>query len=414
MSNHLAVATVTATLRNLLQEAVSTDVTGANVTNVHPHDNANLPALGANLYLYQAVPNAALRNRDLPTRTAAGQTVQRPTVALDLHYLLSFYGTESQLEPQRVLGSAARALHARPLLTQDMIQATLDAARLEDPNHYLLASDLADDVERVKLQPMPLDLEALSKLWSVLLQTPYTLSMAYLASAVLIEAEETPRRPLPVRERVIGVSPFQRAHIDAIETEDGATEPIQMGDTIVLRGTQLAGAIAGIRVGVVGGLAPVANSVTPSEAKVALTDPALRAGVVGVQIAYDGGATSNVAALVLRPRVARDGGGNYRVTHDAGAGTIAVVLTPEVEPEQRVELFLNEFRPASGPGRAYRFDAEPATAATDTVTFTVGGVAAGRYLVRVQVSAAETVLDVETDQTSPDYGYYVAPSITLP
>ncbi len=414
MSNHLAVATVTATLRNLLQDAVAGDVTGAQVTTVHPRDNANLPALGANLYLYQAVPNAALRNRDLPTRTAAGQTVQRPTVALDLHYLLSFYGTESQLEPQRVLGSAARALHARPLLTKDMIQATLDAARAEDPNHYLLASDLAEDVERVKLLPMPLDVEALSRLWSVLLQTPYTLSMAYLASAVLIEADETPRRPLPVRERGIDVSPFQRARIEAIETEDGATEPIQMGDTVVLRGTQLAGAITGIRAGVVDGLAPVPNSVTPSEVKVAFTDPALRAGVVGVQIAYDSGATSNVAALVLRPRVARDGGGNYRVTHDAAADTLTVVLTPQVNPEQRVELFLNEFRPAPGTGHAYRFAAQPAAAATDTVTFAVTGVAAARYLVRVQVSGAETVLDVETNPASPDHGFYVAPSITLP
>jgi len=412
MSNHLAIATVTATLRTLLQDALNEELAGAQVTTLQPHDSDGLPGLGANLYLYQVAPNAAWRNADLPTRTGAGHLVQRPVIALDLYYLLTFYGEESDLEPQRAQGIVVRVLHARPVLTQAMIQATLDAAALEDPNHYLLASDLGADVERVKMTPMPLDVEELSKLWSVLLQTPYTLSMVYVGTTVLIEADETPRRALPVRERAIGVAPFQHAQIEAVVAASNDRDPIEMGDTIVLRGTGLAGPIDRIRIDSVDNLSP--ESVTSTEVHVALTDPGLRAGVVGAQILYAGGAPSNVAALVLRPRITQDGGGAYQITHNPGPGTLDVVLTPEVAPEQRVELLLNEFRPPSGPGRAVRIDADERTAVTDTVTFPVEEVAAGTYLVRVAASGAETTLDVETDATDPNAGYYVTPAVTLP
>lgn len=424
MSNHLAIATVTATLRNLLQDAVNRDLDGADVTTVRPvADAEGLPAFGANIFFYQAVPNVAWRNADLPTRTQNGHLVQRPVMALDLHYLLTFYGNESSLEPQRVMGSVARALHARPLLTGAMIQTTLDAARLEDPEHYLLGSDLAAEVERVKFTPLPFSLEEISKLWSVMLQTPYVLSMGYLASVVLLEAAETPRRPLPVRERVIGVAPFQHAVLDRVEAEAGASAPVEMGGTAVLRGSQLAGTIERIRVGVADDLQPVAGSVIPSELRVALTDPALRAGVQGVQVVYASGATSTIAPVVLRPRITQAGDGTYTITvtdlatdPDDGthAAAIEIVLTPDVEPQQRVELFLNAFRPSPGPGAAYRFPADEREAVTDTVTFAVRGVQTGTYLVRVQVSGAETTLDVETDEADPHFGYYVAPAVTLP
>ena len=87
-------------------------------------------------------------------------------MALDLHYLLSFHGDEAKLEPQRLLGSVARTLHAHPVLTREMIQDTL-----QDPLFgFLAGSDLADQVEPVKFTPSFLSLEELSKLWSVFLR----------------------------------------------------------------------------------------------------------------------------------------------------------------------------------------------------------------------------------------------------
>src|SRR5262249_53697071 len=144
-----------------------------------------VPDVGVNIFLYEIAPNAVLRNTDLPTRSGNGQAaVQRPTAALDLHYLMSFYGKD-KLGAQRVLGSVVRHLHSHPLLTRKMVQNTLT-----DPLYsYLATSNLADSVEPVRFSPLSLSLEELSKLWSIFFQTTYALSTAYCASAVFIEEE---------------------------------------------------------------------------------------------------------------------------------------------------------------------------------------------------------------------------------
>ncbi|HAJ38467.1 MAG TPA: hypothetical protein DCL15_22590 [Chloroflexi bacterium] len=202
MSNHLAIATVTASLVRYLQGAVGADVGNAVVTAVRPDGpNSGVPEVGLNIFLYQVTPNAAWRNQDLPTRRPDGSLHQRPQIALDLHYLLTFYGDETQLEPQRILGSAVRALHTRPILSRQEIRSAIAA------NAFLAGADLADEIETVKLTPQSLTLEELSKLWSVLFQTPYTLSMAYDASVVLIAADSQPSMVQPVVTPAIHVFP---------------------------------------------------------------------------------------------------------------------------------------------------------------------------------------------------------------
>jgi len=200
VSNHLAIATVTAALQAMLDSAVKEDVAGATATIVRP-DGADdgLPDPGVNIYLYQVTPNTAWRNADLPTRNGDGRLAQLPRVALNLHYLLTFYGDDGELEPQRVLGSAVRALHSQPVLDRGLIRTVVNGTT------YLNGSDLAQDVELVKLMPSALSLEEISKLWSVFFETHYTLSMAYQASVVLIEPEQRPVMAQPVREPVIQV-----------------------------------------------------------------------------------------------------------------------------------------------------------------------------------------------------------------
>src|SRR5438105_4270202 len=127
MSNFLAIATTTATLRQLLAEAIAADVPGAVITTVRPDGaRAGTPTVGVNLYLMQVAPNPHWRNVDLPTRRSDGLSVlQRPQAALDLTYLMTFYGDETRLEPQRLLGSVTRTLHAQPLLTRQRIRDTI-------------------------------------------------------------------------------------------------------------------------------------------------------------------------------------------------------------------------------------------------------------------------------------------------
>ena len=53
-----------------------------------------------------------------------------------------------------------------------------------------------------------MDIDETSKLWGMLHQTPYTLSVAYQASLVLIEGRERPVPAKPVERRTVRVLPF--------------------------------------------------------------------------------------------------------------------------------------------------------------------------------------------------------------
>ena len=90
MSNALAIAAVTATLRNMLQAAIQPMSPGAQVT-VRPLDRAreNMTVDSVNLFLYNTGPDAAWRNADLPG-VNPGEAAQ-PPLALTLSYLVTSF-----------------------------------------------------------------------------------------------------------------------------------------------------------------------------------------------------------------------------------------------------------------------------------------------------------------------------------
>jgi hypothetical protein len=426
MSNFLAVATVTATLCQLLTEAAEQAVAGTSATPGRPRDTVNGTSdPGINVYLYQAVPNAAWRNADLPTRRGGGALVRYPQTALDLHYVLSFYGNESQTEPQRLLGSAVSLLHARPALSPGQISAAVEAVTGGDTAHYLAASDLAGQVETIKFTPLPLSLEELSKLWSVLFQAPYALSVTYRASVVLIEAEGTPQRALPVREPLIYSMPFRQPLIEEVLSGEGADRPITAGGTLAIRGRRLRGEVTQVRVAEAL-VTPASEDVLEKEISLPLTSPpfpagSLRSGVQGVQVVHPvmmgippaphRGIESNAAAFVLRPVV---------TDVDAPDATaVTVTLNPAAGKTQRVVLLLNEADPPPDRmARAYSFKAPRDNGIeaedvdeTTSITFPVSGVEPGDYLVRVQVDGAESPLETAPDPANP---VYVGPTVTIP
>jgi hypothetical protein len=434
MSNYLAIATATTALGQLLQTAANEAVPGATVTTVRPESmDSVVPDPAINVYLYQVVPNPAWRNADLPTRRGDGTMIQVPQAALDLHYLLTFYGDEGELEPQRLLGSATSVLHARPVLTREMIRAAVSAVTAGDSDHYLNDSDLAEQIETVKFVPLPLNLEELSKLWTVFFQTPYALSVTYRGSVVLIEAQGTPQRALPVRKPLLYSTTFRQPLIEQVLSQAGADQPIVAGTTLLIQGQRLRGDMASgadathLRIGEVE-LTPDPEDVSNKEIRLALTSPpfpagALRAGVRGVQVVHPmmmgdppvlhRGVESNVAPFVLRPTVAGI------VAPDATE--LTVTFNPAVGRTQRVVLLLNEFNPPSDrPVRAYSFEApadngiEDDAEATAAITFAMNGVASGEYLVRVQVDGAESPLTVDADPDSPTFNKYVSPTVTIP
>jgi hypothetical protein len=411
VSNFLAIAAVTASLSHVLQAAVGADVPGATVTTVRPDGAtaATHPPI-VNLYLYQVSSNAAMRNSDVPTRRSDGSLVQAPVAALDLHYLLTFYGDDAQLQPQRLLGSTVRALHTRPVLTRDVIQAAIT-----DPTFASSVgqSDLGQQTERVKITPLHLSLEELSKVWSVFFQTPYALSAAYRAETVLIESEVRPTAPnLPVRQPSVFVVPFRPPVIDRIGAAAGPEQPILVGSTLVIQGQRLRGEATQVRVG---GQVLTPPSADITDSRISLALPAgLRAGVQGAQVLRPmqmgtpptphRGFESNVAAFVLRPSISVGVGNVTGSGPQPRSADLSIAFQPAVGRDQRVVLLLNEL----GSVGAFTFIAPPRDAPeAENITFAVAGLPAGSYLVRVQVDGAESPPSVN------DAGQYDAPRIVL-
>ena len=388
----------------VLQAAATAAVPGATVTLSRPDSaGAGTPTKRVNLCLYQVTPNSALRNADLPTRGSDGDLVQRPRVALDLHYLLTFYGDEGQLEPERLLGSVALAMHAKPMLTRQMIRNTI--VNVAFP--FLAQSNLADEIELVKFTPIHLSLEELSKLWAVFFQTQYALSMAYQGTVVLIEGEESPQSALPVLEREIIVVPFRQPVIERLRSQSGVNQLIFSGNTLVIEGRKLRGEVTQVRIG--GDVVtPQLQDVSDTQISLPLTMPTLRAGVQAVQIVQPMmmgqprvphvGVESNVAALVLRPKIT--------AVNAPDSTHVTVDVDPVIGKAQRVLLMLNEISNIAP--AAYTFVAGQRNADAASITIPISGVGPADYFVRVQVDGAESTLDL--DPASQHFG----PKVTVP
>lgn len=430
MSNHLAIATVTATLAQFLQSVVEQDVPGLTVTTTRPDGpNGQVPGIRVNIYLYQVTPNAAWRNADLPTRSDDGRLMQKPRAAIDLHYLLTFYGSEALLEPQRLLGSTVRALHSHPVLTREQIRETVNSPTWV----FLVGSNLAEDVELVKFTPTSLSLEELSKLWAVFFQTQYTLSVTYQGTVVLIEADDAPSTPLPVLDRNVYAVPFRAPVVQEIKLDAAVAGPIIAGSDIIVVGRALAGDITQVSFG--GSELPpvVPQSVADTEIKLGL--PAdLRAGVQGLQVEHQfsmgtpptphRGFESNVAAFALAPGITLPNPAFALISIDGTTqlitGEITVEFEPKIAKSQRVRLMLNEFEPpATRAPHGYIFNAPGQNGIpdnedeTDTIVFEVNGVVGGDYLVRVQVDGAESALERVTDKADPAFNQFIGPRVTI-
>ncbi|MEV2229956.1 Pvc16 family protein [Streptomyces phaeochromogenes] len=201
MSNALAIAHVTQALALLIEANLQPEIDMA--VKVEPRKpSADPPAEPTiTVFLYQVTPNTSQRNNDLPTRASDGTLLKRAAAALDLHFVISAYGEESELVGQRLIGSVVRTLHEIPVLPKDIIE-------LAGEKPYLASSDLAEAAQRVRFSPTVMDIDETSKLWGMLHQTPYTLSVVYQAALVFIEGREVPVPAKPVERAGVRVLPF--------------------------------------------------------------------------------------------------------------------------------------------------------------------------------------------------------------
>lgn len=382
MSNYLAIATVTAALQQVLMTPVGNAVVGAKVGFSRPDATSSTTPL-VNIFLYQITPNAAFRNADLPTRRSDGTLAQRPTAAFDLHYIFSFHGDDTKLEPQRLLGAVATALHAQPLLSADNINNAASSFG------FLAGSGLDSQIERVRFTPTGLSLEEFSKLWSVFFQVEYSLSAAYQASLVLMESDDTPAPAPPVLQRNLYIVPFESPYVSQVISQD--TKPITSASTILIQGTHLRSANTFI---VIEDQELPPNTSSDTQLNLALTS-ALHAGVKSLQVlqkldmgtpaATHRGFESNVGSFVLCPTVSSATG-----VAVAGGTDVTVNLVPNIGIGQRAVLLLNSIPPAVP--AAYASTSVVATADAPSIVINIANVPTGTYLVRVQVDGAESQL----------------------
>jgi len=419
VSNLLAPAMVTETLRQRLSVAAARAVPGAQVTLGRPRaapGDSEPPSI--NLFPYLVQPNAALRNADLPLRSSEGALGRRPRIAIDVHYMLSFIGPESELVPERLMGSSMSMLHAQPVLTGELIEQALGTLLDADPDHFLGDADLTNQIDRIKISPLPLNLEELSRLWSVFFQVPYVLSIAYEASVLLIEEPVAPRAPaLPVRERGIFIRPLPQIRIDSVSSTDGPDSPIHADSGIRILGSDLGGERVSVLIG--------SEELTPTqvledEIQVDLTSlSAARAGIRPLrvvrrvsdetpQLRFE----SNSLPLILAPRIE-----SITFSPAAGADPASVELEvfPAVAEDQGAQLLLNELpeADAESPPLSYVLEVAPVGEATSTLTMPLVDVETRAYLLRVRIEGGTSPLVVDEDADSDTFGHYIGPRLEV-
>jgi Pvc16 N-terminal domain len=443
MSNHLAIATVTATLARIVQAGVKA-ATGAapTVTTLRPVAGGGIPEVGVNIFLYHATPNTAINNADLNLRRPKGELVRRWQVGFDLNYLLTFYGDEERLEPERLMGCAVKTLCDYPFLTATHFRQTIN-----DPLFgYLADSTLPEQVERVKLLPLGVNTDEIARIWNTMPQSNSSLAIAYQASYVLIEGDEMGDTPVPVRERRTYVGLGQPSIERVMHVDKPQRAPITLDSTLSIVGQNLVSEDTRIYIG------PAivkAQSLKDSQATVVLKEliaAGLRAGVQSLQVAHfppsdrrtepsrlqepDFTIKSNAIAIILCPTIedvpileplsldqwAGDTASTTLNDKDPRNGTILITVDLEVDPAQYVVVILNKMIPAGSPGKLVSsiFRAKERDMPTRMLAFPFEQLQPGEYLVRVHVDGAESGFIVETNPTSPTFDQFVGPKIVIP
>lgn len=394
MSNYLAIAATTATLCQMLSEAFADarpELVGAEVRAGRPEANATQQFFGVNVYLFQVVPNAAFRNTDLPTRLPDGRLVERPQAAVDLNYLLTFYGDEGRLEPQRLLGASISALHATPVMTRDLIERAISASSVY--RSFLTSSDLASQVEAIRLTPITLSLEELSKLWTVFFQVAHALSIAFTASVVLIDADMRPQPAMPVRHMAGRMTTRSRPAVTAVSDAAKPAAPIVAGKPIRIEGSGLDGSATVV----LGGVPLDVMSADPKGTwiKCALDGSELRAGPSTLVVRVAGSdltaATldSPPVEVVVRPSITR-----LRITADNGGNGDSSILHVSVDPPvgqyQPVVVQMNGIGDNSG--QSTEFTSTDRSTDASSIAVPLGDLPAGSWFVRIAVSDAQSLL----------------------
>jgi hypothetical protein len=419
MTSPLAIGAVSAVLRNLLDDGlieagnsmgVTVDVSAVAPDTIDLDDAEAPPRL--NLFLYQVTPNQGWRNVALPSRSSVtGERLTNAPLALDLHYVLTAYG-RTDFQAEILLGYAMHLLHERPVLDREAIRRALDPSPLDitmlpPAFQALAASDLADQVEQIKITPAVMGSDEMSKLWSAI-QSHYRPSATYQASVILIEGTRPGVSPLPVlsrgprhpvtnRERGVFVNPDLLPAVPTLfQAEPQFSQTgARLGEPVTVTGARLAGSghtvLLRHRLNEEPfELPPDSVSANGQSMTITLPDTAavrqeLAAGQLSValRLLVDGEAApreTNSIPLILAPAADFAGADLERT---ASAVTVELEALPQVRTQQKAVLIIG----------ATETVAAPRAAASDPLVFSFDpALPDGEHPARLRVDGADSIL----------------------
>lgn len=406
MSNSLAIAAVTATLRNLLTPGLTAELPSATVTTMPLDEARDGNGNQVNLFLYQTMLNAAWRTMDMPGQVKPGETGQ-PPLALNLYYLITAYGQDDDdTLSHRLLGRAMSILHDHPLLGAAEIEAAL-------PDN-----DLHEQVERVRITPEPMSVDEMSKVWMTF-QTQYRISAAYQVAVVLIESTRPAKTPLPVLTRGPGdegvaaqpdlTPPFPTLEAVGLPNQQPSA---RLGDDLTISGHHLGGDSVVVRFMNPRLTAAIEVPPLPGPISTEITvqlpdDPAnWPAGfyTLAAVISRAGQAdrTTNELPFALAPRITT--APPITVARNAaGDASITLTCSPQVRSAQRAALLLGD--------REVLAQSHPVQ--TDTLTFLVTAAPVGEHYIRLRIDGVDSLL-VKRDIAPPVFDETQKVTITAP
>lgn len=302
MADFRAIGGVSATLQRLIHDRMELpDDAPVPVTIGPPRlgkaDEHAKEEARVNIFLYRVAENGHLQNQEIPGR-AASSGYGRPPLSLNLHYLVTAYGTEEKqqghgtiLDETRahyLLGSAMRVLHDHPIVTDSLLTVR------EPAGIPVVHESVRGEYERIKLSLDPLSLEDVTKVWTAL-TLRYRLSAAYAVHVVQIESRGPRVFPRPVGEPrspgrapgpgepgpAVDVITFRAPTITSLRVQRGPTllsfPYSAVGDRLLIEGSSLVGAVTQVQIGELSVPAAVATSV---RVEVDLPDDSLPDGTI--------------------------------------------------------------------------------------------------------------------------------------
>lgn len=403
MSSGFPVAAATVALADRLHALIGDTVPGARVTTLNP--SAESLRSGdpiVNLYLFRTIRNGFVSNDDLPTRGPAGKPFTSPVLKLDLDYMITFFGDDAKLDPQRLLGLVVGGLNAEPYIRRDVLRSAIASTP------WLGGGDIEPSSAQICVTPLNMTPDAMARLWSEFVNVPYQLTQLYTATPVMLETALPVEPVLPVRRIGLHAVPSRMIAITSIVNATDPSLPLLAGGVMGIRlvnpgqpdlVVRLNGAAAtGVKAGFdAEGFAVLLVELTTDQ-------PApLAAGPLEVQVIRtrpDGkgiAAESQIAKSPILPA--------FAAPPTVENGRLVISMALPIAPEAAAAALLFPRSTPKLPSR--RLSCLPRTTPSANLAAPLDGVVSGTYLVSVEIDGVATLLDF-SGQT------YTGPVVDVP